>query len=301
MATIYSTVLVTAPVAFMVGWLLAKVMFRHLSIVRPAVAPRPADTSPVDAAGRDRNPVVPPHRELSQLRQALAQRTAELDALRNELALLRAGVAEGEQRVAELRQRLADQTQPPEQSTAAVSRNETEFRALLRAQQSRLVKRDARIAELAVELEAAAARTARLADILRRWRERKRPLTRQYRQQRLIISELREELRQRDAYARAPAASGRQAATPAPQIANSDLQSLHGVGPALQQRLHDKGIYNLSQFAEMSPAELSKLHGELGLGRRRAAKYDWITQSRENLGLPRRAATPASPLTVASA
>lgn len=292
--------LVTAPVAFLVGWLLAKVMFRHMSIVRPAAASGTVGSSRAGAALPDDAPAAAPQSPAGELQQTLAQRTAEVSALRNELALLRAGVAEGEQRVAELKQRLADQAQPPEHSTHEVSHSATEFRKLLKAQQARLVKRDARIAELTVELENAAARTARLADVLRRWRKRKQPLARQYHQQRLIINELREELRQRDAaeHAPAPAAASRHAPAPETQIANSDLQSLHGVGPALQQRLHDQGIYNLSQFAEMSPADLRKLHGELGLGRRRAGKYDWISQSRANLGLPPRAA--ASPKALAT-
>ena len=239
MDTIFSTVLVTAPVAFMVGWLLAKVLFRHISIVRPAAVSGGA---------------------------------------------------------------LAEAAQPRQLNSLAAA-NDGEFRKLLKLQQARIVDREQRIAELEGNLAAADQRTARLATIFRRWRGRTRPLARQYRQQRVIIKELREELRLRDAADQPPSSpvDGRPAAPVAgPQVANSNLQSLHGVGPALQIRLKDLGIYNLSQFAEMSRDDLSKLHAELGLGRRRAGKYDWIAQARRNLGLPSANAAKTADQTVAS-
>lgn len=280
MGTIYSTVLVTAPVAFLLGWLMAKVLFRHLSVVRPAAAPSLAShggrgTSPAEAGDTDQ------FAGTDAPEQTAA--AAETDALRNEIRLLRAGVAEGEQRIVELRDQLAHQAQPPEATTAAAT--DTELRAALGKQQSRVASRDKRIEELGADLEDARQRTARLADIFRRWRRRTRPLARQYRQQRLIIRELREELRQRD-LAEQPTAPTPAAASSVPQIANSDLQSLHGVGPALQQRLQARGIYNLTQFVDMPRAELRELQSELGVGERRAAKYDWIAQARANLGLP---------------
>ena len=59
--------------------------------------------------------------------------------------------------------------------------------------------RDQQIAELRLQLGKAAARDKRWKRIFRSWRERTRHVTRQFRQQRLVIAELRDELRRRDA------------------------------------------------------------------------------------------------------
>jgi hypothetical protein len=61
--------------------------------------------------------------------------------------------------------------------------------------------RDAQIAELRLQLDKAEARDLRWKRIFRGWRARTRHVTRQFRQQRLIIAELRDELRRREAAA----------------------------------------------------------------------------------------------------
>jgi len=61
--------------------------------------------------------------------------------------------------------------------------------------------RDAQIAELRLQLDKAEARDLRWKRIFRGWRTRTHHVTRQFRQQRLIIAELRDELRRRDAAA----------------------------------------------------------------------------------------------------
>ncbi len=59
--------------------------------------------------------------------------------------------------------------------------------------------RDAQIAELQQQLDLAEARILKARRSFKAWRERIRPIARQFRQQRMIISELRDELRRRDA------------------------------------------------------------------------------------------------------
>jgi len=61
--------------------------------------------------------------------------------------------------------------------------------------------RDAQIAELRLQLDKAEARDLRWKSIFRGWRARTHHVTRQFRQQRLIIAELRDELRRREAVA----------------------------------------------------------------------------------------------------
>jgi len=62
--------------------------------------------------------------------------------------------------------------------------------------------RDAQIAELQRQLDLAEARIVKSKQSFKTWRERLRPVAQQFRQQRMIISELRDELRRRDSAAR---------------------------------------------------------------------------------------------------
>lgn len=71
--------------------------------------------------------------------------------------------------------------------------------------------RDAQIAELQQQLDKAEARILKSRKTFKTWRERIRPVARQFRQQRMIISELRDELRRRDAAARQVAEGSGQA------------------------------------------------------------------------------------------
>ncbi len=70
---------------------------------------------------------------------------------------------------------------------------------------SGLDDRDQQIAELRLQLDKAEARDIRWKRIFRSWRDRTRHVIRQFRQQRLVIAELRDELRRRDAAAVAAA------------------------------------------------------------------------------------------------
>lgn len=62
--------------------------------------------------------------------------------------------------------------------------------------------RDAQIAELQQQLDKAEARILKSRRTFKTWRERIRPVAHQFRQQRVIIGELRDELRRRDAATR---------------------------------------------------------------------------------------------------
>ncbi len=85
--------------------------------------------------------------------------------------------------------------------------------------------RDAQIAELKQQLDLAEARILKSKRSFRTWRERIRPIVRQFRQQRIIISELRDELRRRSApvqQTEESAAASRQAKPAAPAKAKAE-------------------------------------------------------------------------------
>jgi predicted flap endonuclease-1-like 5' DNA nuclease len=62
-----------------------------------------------------------------------------------------------------------------------------------------------------------------------------------------------------------------------------NLTTIHGIGPALQQRLDRAGICTYIQLALSSPEELRKMLGEAG---RLANVEDWIVQARSLAGMP---------------
>lgn len=74
---------------------------------------------------------------------------------------------------------------------------EADFKKMAAAQLERLKERDAEIAELHARLDEAEARSEQIKERFRTWRERIKPVARQFRQQRAVIGQLREELRQR--------------------------------------------------------------------------------------------------------
>ncbi|MBX0331512.1 hypothetical protein K2Z83_28055 [Oscillochloris sp. ZM17-4] len=75
-----------------------------------------------------------------------------------------------------------------------------------------------------------------------------------------------------------PAAEGPQA-----RSYRDNLTTIHGIGPALQQRLDRAGICTYIQLALSSPEELRKALGESG---RLANVEDWIVQARSLAGMP---------------
>lgn len=136
MNTILSTVLITAPLAFVAGWILAKAVFRSL-----------------DSGARD-----------------------------------------------------------------------TDYRKLLQQQKKAITERDGQIAELHAQLEVTEKKMLRTKQIFGTWRDRIRPIARQFRQQRAIITELRDELRRRD--------NGQQAKPVAAQTKPAKAQAKPVAAPA---------------------------------------------------------------------
>ena len=68
----------------------------------------------------------------------------------------------------------------------------------------------------------------------------------------------------------------------APRGAPDDLTKLHGVGPQLEKKLNDAGVYHFWQIAAMQPDDVTKLDTDLKLNGR-AGRDGWIEQARTML------------------
>lgn len=66
------------------------------------------------------------------------------------------------------------------------------------------------------------------------------------------------------------------------EVQGDDLKQIHGIGPALERRFHEAGIYRYAQIAAMNSDELASYFTDLtGLSPRRIAEYDWIGQAQK--------------------
>ena len=78
-----------------------------------------------------------------------------------------------------------------------------------------------------------------------------------------------------------------------------DLKLIHGIGPVIEQRLHEAGLVSLLELAELTPDELIAKIGHVGgLTAHRIAEDDWIGQARQlaaRLGDPPAPRQPADP------
>ncbi|GLK75379.1 30S ribosomal protein S2 [Methylopila jiangsuensis] len=68
----------------------------------------------------------------------------------------------------------------------------------------------------------------------------------------------------------------------APRGAPDDLAKLSGVGPQLEQKLNEYGVYHYWQIAAMTPADVAKADADLKLNGR-FEREGWIAQARELL------------------
>ncbi len=74
-----------------------------------------------------------------------------------------------------------------------------------------------------------------------------------------------------------------------PRGAPDDISLLSGVGPALEKKLADYGIFHFWQVANMKPDDIKKMDEELKLGGR-VEREEWVDQARELMeGKPPRA------------
>jgi predicted flap endonuclease-1-like 5' DNA nuclease len=330
MSTILTTVLITAPLAFLVGWLLSKVLFRHLTITRPNPAadsnaaaqpdttPKHTQTLP-DIQPTNKSGSTP--QELNVLRTLQKRFTAsqtDRQALQNETQLLKEAVAERDHRVLELKQQLAVVSSPPEDTQpGTVAMQNAQQAKEMRTLQKRLNANELQIVQLRRELVTAEEKLLKSKAQFKAWPTRIKPLVKQFRQQRMIISELRDEMRERELHREqeaaqqkviaksvtnaVPAKQQHPSAVPLPtessagpppvevrstaDDASYNLQKLRGIGPALHKKLNAQDIFQLQQLADMSARELSKLGESLGVSQKLIVKNDWSKQAQQLLGI----------------
>ncbi len=70
----------------------------------------------------------------------------------------------------------------------------------------------------------------------------------------------------------------------APRGAPDDLSKLTGVGPQLEQKLNEYGIYHYWQIAAMTPEDVAKAEADMKLNGR-FERDGWVAQAREHLAL----------------
>ena len=319
MGTVLTTVLITAPLAFMAGWLLGKALFRHLSITRP----NPAPAQPKAAEEAAEKPAKLPSGTAEKIREQLASAEAGRQAALNDARLLKEAVAEREHQLTELRRRLqaAEHKAPPEHDATSSRAIENVQQAKeMRALEQRAAASSHELADVRRELVLATNKLEMLRSRSRTWLSRFKPVAKQVRQQRLIISELREELRQRELQRKQEAEQAAIAShKPAPQdlptpppvvrqdapvspaaveaallethaenethASRDNLEDLKGIGPALHRKLNDKGVFRLQQLAEMTSDEVTRLGRSVGVSAKLLQKHDWRAQARAQLGL----------------
>lgn len=79
----------------------------------------------------------------------------------------------------------------------------------------------------------------------------------------------------------APAAAPPERFTEGPPATVDDLRRLRGVGPKMEEKLHDSGIYQYAQIARLDEAGLRWLGEQLTISPDRIARDDWVSQARE--------------------
>lgn len=59
-----------------------------------------------------------------------------------------------------------------------------------------------------------------------------------------------------------------------------DLKLIKGVGPGIEKKLHDAGVYHYDQIAQWTDADIAVMDDKLSF-RGRIKRDDWITQARQ--------------------
>jgi extracellular elastinolytic metalloproteinase len=66
----------------------------------------------------------------------------------------------------------------------------------------------------------------------------------------------------------------------------NDFKLIHGIGPAMESRLHNVGILTYAQLAALSPEELVERLGLSGMVAKNVSKQDWTGQARQFASSP---------------
>lgn len=67
--------------------------------------------------------------------------------------------------------------------------------------------------------------------------------------------------------------------TPASWQTKDDLTKISGIGPAIQKKLHELGIYSYQQIAEFTPEDIVRVTASLKVFKGRIGRDNWIGQA----------------------
>lgn len=262
MTTIIVSILIASPIAFLAGWLLAKVLLVH-------------ERGDEAQAAREQ-------REAAR-RGVGADRASTLTGRAARPGAVSAGTAASPRKSApEL-----SMNESQALNAALAERDQTIERLRLRAEQHGMAGDPNALAELKREVDAlhaqlrkSLARERKLRGHLNERRRRGQALVGRLKEQRQLIGELRAQAT--EAAQSAKAASARHQPDLLDQLeerlseplaadqreghAYDDLQRIRGIGPVLNGRLRKLGIVRYQQLAAMSPEELAALSNSLGIG-----------------------------------
>ncbi len=226
--------------------------------------------------------------ELIGLKRALAGRDQTIESLRytgnrsesmhseveNEITMLRAERGEFLSQIKHLEKRLEHlDTDDTNETVAAEDEDGATSPEELHEARQILSRRNSEIFELRQGLHERENRIKQLEDKLKVWDERVRPLSEQFQQQRIMIQELRAQLK---TAIEEPPAKRRPSQEPI-----DDLQQICGIGPALQRKLHEQKIARFQQIAELSDSELAQLADAIGVGIGRIQRDEWVRQAQQ--------------------
>ncbi len=96
-------------------------------------------------------------------------------------------------------------------------------------------------------------------------------------EERLRVSRLKSQLEEKPAETPKPAAHSR--FTPSTSQVKSDLTKISGIGPVIQKRLNDIGIYSYQQIAALTPEMVDRVAAAIKFFPDRIGRDNWIGQA----------------------
>jgi hypothetical protein len=293
MSTVVSTILICSPLAFVCGWLVSKAIVRQTQALTTAKIPTVNTPEYFDP---NATILLPEGRTFLTMALKATEDSsatpraedADKTTLQKELRLIREAVAERDHEISELKKSLQDQPDIAALGITGYSAANSEKAVTTLTQELADVQHEKLL--LSGQLHSAEAFADGKSRHMVSWRNRIKPLVQQCRQQRIIITELRNELR--NSLNNSPTKGIEES----PLIVNvpaDNLKVLRGIGPVMEKQLNQQGIFCYRQLAAMTEDELKTVCQSLGIGRHRTLSSEWLEQAQALLSENTSASTPA--------
>ncbi|MDH3977829.1 MAG: hypothetical protein OEU86_04885 [Gammaproteobacteria bacterium] len=174
----------------------------------------------------------------------------------NELAILRIERDELAARIKRLEHEATLRPEPIDIDQTA------RLRAATGELREKLTTQDRRVHDLECALQECRRNEKLLNEKLETWKQRVSPLTRKLRQQKDLITRMTHE-----------------SEPVKPQRVTDNLKAIHGIGPALERRLHEHGICQYRQLAALTPEALAEIARKLSIAPSLIERDTWILQA----------------------